>query len=133
MAELKRCRDRDSQSECSIIVIDQSEVSICLCHSLRVDEAPEVGDHPHGGRLEYLVLCPQYGGHIDIPRVLVSLQGDVIVEHEVVPEQRGQPELTGDADHDKDWLLVLAPDVRKTTSLATTDHGDVIHNMVILE
>lgn len=114
-----------------LVVEDGQELD--LGHGLGVDQPPEVGDHPHGRGLEYLILCPQNGGQIDISTILIGLQRHVIVEHEIVPEACGHQELTPDADHHKDRLLVFVPDVRKTTSLATTNHWNVINDMMVLE
>ena len=70
-----------------LVVEDGQQVDLGDC--LGVDQPPEVADHPHGRGLEYFILRGEDADRVDgLSMVEVSLEDEVVVVHEVVPEER---------------------------------------------
>ena len=98
------------------VVKDRQQVN--LSHGLRVDQPPEVADHPHGGGFEYLVLSGENASIVDLALVEVRLEDNVIIVHEVIPEKRRHQELDPDAENNQERFLVKTPQILKAFSTA---------------
>ena len=104
---------------------------LVLGHGLRVGQPPEVGDHPHRGGPQHLVLGLQHRRPVHpLAAEDVRLEQDVVAEHEVVPEEGGEQELETHGEHHDARLPVFGPDEWKTTPGELA--GDIRHREVLV-
>ena len=99
-----------TDTELRLFVVEDGQ-QVDLSHGLRVDQSPEVADHPHGGGFEYLILSCKNGDSVDVATEEVRLQDIVIVVHEIIPQKRRHQELDPDAEHHQEWFLVGTPQI----------------------
>ena len=100
-----------ADTEVGLLVVEDGQ-QVDLGDGLGVDQSPEVADHPHGRGLEYFILLDEDVDRVDgLSVVEVGLEDEVVVVHEVIPEERRHQELCGDAGQDEEGPPVAEEEV----------------------